>query len=163
MKTCVFAGTFDPFTKGHEKIVETCLSLFDEVVVAVGVNAQKKPLFTTEQRVEIIRNTFEGDSRVKVDTFDGLLVDYMKKNGYEINVRGVRNETDYKYENEMAIYNSDMYPNLKTLFIPSDKEFAYINSSALRALYASGGDFSEYLPEKTRALVVSLLKENLEK
>ena len=158
MKTCVFAGTFDPITKGHEAVVKTCLSLFDEVVVAVGINAGKTPLFTKEERVQLVEKAFLGNDRVKVQTFDGLLVDFMKENGYQINVRGLRNADDYKYETEMFIYNTDMYPDLKTIYIPSNKDSAYISSTALRSLYGAGGDVSKYLPENIVELAKDILK-----
>jgi len=158
MRKCVFAGTFDPVTKGHEAVVKTCLSLVDEVVIAVGVNAGKTPLFTKDERVEMVQKAFVGNDRVKVQTFDGLLVDFMKENGYEINVRGVRNVDDYKYETEMFLYNTDMYPDLKTIYIPANKDSAYISSTALRSLYSAGGDVSNYLPENITEFVKGLLK-----
>ena len=158
MRTCVFAGTFDPITKGHEKVVKTCLSLFDEVVVAVGVNAGKTPLFSREERVELVKKTFDGIKGVKVATFDGLLVDFMRANGYEINVRGVRNVDDYKYETEMFNYNTDMYPELKTVYVPATSDSVYISSSALRSLYRAGGDLGMYLPENAVETADRMLK-----
>lgn len=159
MKTCVFAGTFDPITKGHEDIINTCLAIFDEVVIAVGVNAGKTPLFSKNERLQLISSVFKDEKRVKVETFDGLLVDYMKKNGYEISARGVRNADDYKYENEMCVYNTDMYPELKTLFIPASKELSFISSTALRSLYKAGGDISIYLPSAAVEKAKEILKE----
>lgn len=158
MKTCVFAGTFDPITKGHEAIINTCLSIFDEVVIAVGVNAEKRPLFTENERIALIESAFDGNPRIKVQTFHGLLVEFMRENGYEISVRGIRNVDDYKYENEMFIYNTEMYPELKTLFIPSDKETAFISSTALRALYVAGGDIAVYLPYGAINVAKEMLK-----
>ena len=96
MKTCVFAGTFDPFTNGHEFIVNKCLDIFDRVIIAVGVNVDKKPMFTTRQRVNAIKSVFADNKKVKVYSFSGMLVDFMKNKGVTVTVRGLRNADDYK-------------------------------------------------------------------
>lgn len=158
MRTCVFAGTFDPITKGHEKVVKTCLNLFDEVVVAVGVNGGKNPLFSRDERLKLVEKTFENETRVKVSVFDGLLVDFMRENGYVINMRGVRNVDDYKYETEMFLFNTDMYPELQTVYIPAGKDSDYVSSSALRSLYKAGGDLTAYLPSAIVDLATEMLK-----
>ena len=110
MKTCVFAGTFDPFTNGHEYIVNKCLEMFDKVIVAIGVNVDKTPLFTEQERINAIRKVYQDNARVEVLTYSGMLVDFMKEKGVKITVRGFRNQDDYKYETTMAHYNQDMYP-----------------------------------------------------
>ena len=119
MRTCVFAGTFDPFTNGHAYIVDKCLETFDKVIVAVGVNVDKKPYFTDDERVQAIKEVYADNERVSVKKYDGMLVDFMKKEGVKVTVRGLRNEDDYKYETTMARYNEDMYPEIITVYIPA--------------------------------------------
>ena len=102
MRTCVFAGTFDPFTKGHEFIVEKCLDIFDRVIIAVGVNVDKKPMFSTRHRVNAIKSVYAGEKKVKVFSFSGMLTDFMKEKGVTVTVRGLRNADDYKYETTMT-------------------------------------------------------------
>ncbi len=147
MKTCVFAGTFDPITTGHEFVIKKCLTVFDKVVVAVGDNKAKSPLFSESERISLIEKTFENEPRVEVKRFDGMLVDFMKENGITVNVRGIRNQDDYKYETTMSRYNLDMYPELLTVYIPTPVELEYISSSAVRNIIALKGDCSKYLPK----------------
>ena len=146
MKVCVFAGTFDPFTKGHAFVVEKCLETFDKVVVAIGVNTEKKPMFSLEERKQMISLAFNGEDRVEVVSFSGMLTDFMKKNGIKVNVRGIRDIDDYKYETTMERYNRDMYPEMTTIYIPTPKELVHISSSAMRNILDLKGDASEYLP-----------------
>ena len=147
MKTCVFAGTFDPITTGHEYVIKKCLTVFDKVVIAVGVNKAKNPLFSQAERVALIKSVFENESRVEVCEFDGMLVDFMKEKGITVNVRGIRNEDDYKYETTMSRYNLDMYPELLTMYIPTPVELEYVSSSAVRNIIELNSDCSKYLPK----------------
>ena len=146
MKTCVFAGTFDPITKGHAFVVEKCLETFDKVVVAIGVNTDKKPMFSLEDRKKMISLAFNGEQRVEVLSFSGMLTDFMKENGIKANVRGIRDIDDYKYETTMERYNRDMYPEMTTIYIPTPKELVHVSSSAMRNILDLNGDASEYLP-----------------
>lgn len=146
MKVCVFAGTFDPLTNGHVFVIEKCLECFDKVIVAVGVNVDKKPMFGIEERLSMISRTFDKNQAVEVAKFDGMLVDFMKKRGAKFNVRGIRNEDDYKYETTMERFNRDMYPEMTTVFIPTPKELSHISSSAMRNILELNGDFSAYVP-----------------
>lgn len=147
MKICVFAGTFDPFTKGHAFVVEKCLETFDKVVIAIGVNTDKTPMFSLDDRKQMISLAFKGEKRVEIATFTGMLVDFMKKNDIKVNVRGIRDMDDYKYETTMERYNRDMYPEMTTIYIPTPKELVHISSSAMRNILELKGDASEYLPE----------------
>ncbi len=158
MKTCVFAGTFDPFTKGHAFVVEKCLEIFDKVVIAVGVNVDKKPLFSTEERVEIISAVYRDDTRIEVAVFEGMLVDFMKEKGIKFTVRGLRDVDDYKYETTMARYNQDLYEEVTTLFIPTPATLSYVSSSAMRNIINLGADFNEYVPEKAFIKIIELMK-----
>ena len=158
MKTCVFAGTFDPFTKGHAFVVDKCLEIFDKVVIVVGLNVDKKPLFCAEERVEIINSIYQGDDRVEVAVFDGMLVDFMKEKGIKFTVRGLRDADDYKYETTMARYNQDMYSDITTLFIPTPANLSYVSSSAMRNIINLGAEFKEYVPEKALPIIEKLIK-----
>ena len=159
MKTCVFAGTFDPITKGHEYVIEKCLETFDKVVVAVGVNVDKKPMFTLEERTAFIKAAFKDNERVEVATFDGMLVDFMKKKGIIHTVRGLRDESDYKYETTMARFNVDMYPEVITLYIPTPVDLTYISSSAIRNVINLRADISSYVPSGAKPLIEKAVKE----
>ena len=152
MKTCVFAGTFDPVTKGHEYVVKKCLEIFDKVIIAVGVNVDKSPLFSLDERIALINTTFEGDDRVSVKAFSGMLVDFMKEQDVKVTVRGIRNRDDYKYETVMANYNRDLGGDVLTIFIPTPPELSFVSSSAIRNIIDLKGDFSKYLPEKAYSL-----------
>lgn len=158
MRTCVFAGTFDPITKGHEYVVNKCLETFDKVVIAVGVNVDKKPLFSLEERVDIIKETFKGDERVEVATFKGMLVEFMKSRGIKHTVRGLRNQDDYKYETTMAHYNQDMYDEIITMYIPTPTELTYVSSSAIRNIIALSSDISVYVPDRAKKKIEEILK-----
>ena len=147
MKTCVFAGTFDPFTKGHEFVVKKCLDIFDRVIIAVGVNVDKKPMFSARHRVNAIKSVYADNKRVKVYSFSGMLTDFMKEKGVTVTVRGLRNADDYKYETTMERFNRDMYGEMTTLYIPTPKELVHVSSSAIRNILKLGGDASEYLPK----------------
>ena len=147
MKICVFAGTFDPFTKGHAFVVEKCLEIFDKVVIAIGVNTEKNPMFSLDDRKQMISLAFKGEERVEIASFTGMLVDFMKENDVKVNVRGIRDIDDYKYETTMERYNRDMYPEMTTMYIPTPKELVHISSTAMRNILELKGDASEYLPE----------------
>lgn len=147
MKVCVFAGTFDPFTKGHAFVVEKCLEIFDKVVVAIGVNTDKNPMFSLDDRKQMISLALNGEKRVEILTFTGMLTDFMKQNDIKVNVRGIRDIDDYKYENTMERYNRDMYPEMTTIYIPTPKELVHVSSSAMRNILDLKGDASEYLPQ----------------
>lgn len=155
MKKCVFAGTFDPLTKGHEFVIEKCVDIFDKVIVAVGVNTEKKPKFTLEERVEMIKNTFANNLKIEVVAFEGMLVNFMRSNGISVNVRGVRNVDDYKYELNMERFNHDMLEGLTTLFIPTPKELVHVSSTAIRTIIDLNGNIEAYVPKAVAEYVNS--------
>lgn len=147
MKKCVFAGTFDPLTKGHAFVIEKCASLFDQVVIAIGVNVDKNPMFSLSDRKKMIENTFKGVKNISVQTFSGMLVDFMKQNEITVNVRGIRDADDYKYELTMERFNRDMYSDMTTLFMPTPKELVHVSSSAIRNIIDLNGSIEEYVPK----------------
>jgi pantetheine-phosphate adenylyltransferase len=156
MKKAVFAGTFDPITIGHEKVIEIASKTFDKLYVSLGVNPEKHPIFSTDLRLEMIKKVCEKYDNVEVVYHEGMLVDLMKEKGITYTVRGVRNDSDYIYENEMHLFNKSLYPEIITLFIPCDKEYASISSTAVRNAVKNGEDLKPYLSKE----VIEIIKEN---
>ncbi|MDE6504738.1 MAG: pantetheine-phosphate adenylyltransferase [Clostridia bacterium] len=148
MKKCIFSGVFDPPTKGHEKTVEKCLKIFDEVVIAVMVNPEKQPLLPSEQRTALLDKLFDGESRVRVRTFYGAAADLLKEENTPFYVRGVRNTLDFEYENSNNFASKKLNNDIITLYIPAEQEDLHISSSAVRTLVKFGKDYSEYVPAK---------------
>lgn len=146
-KIAVFPGSFDPITKGHESIVLRALPLFDEIIVAIGVNSTKKYLFDLERRIELVQDTFKGEPKVKVDSFEGLTVDYCRKNDANYILRGLRTSADFEFERSIAMINKTMYDDLETIFILTTPELSAINSTIVRDIYRNGGDVSPFVPE----------------
>ena len=147
MKTCVFAGTFDPITNGHVYVIEKCLQSFDKVVVAVGANHEKSPVFTLSERIEMIKEVFSNNANVQVKEFDGMLVEFMKKENIKINVRGIRDQVDYEYETKMARYNLDMYSEIITMFIPTPADLAHVSSSGVRNIISYKNSAEKFVPK----------------
>lgn len=143
----LFPGSFDPFTAGHLNILERALTMFDEVVVAVGVNQDKRGFFSMEQREDIIRQATKGLSGVSVISYDGLTVDICKELGIRHIVRGVRNMTDFDNEQAIADANRHLFPGLETIIIPTAQEYAHISSSAVRDVIRHKGDAAVFIPE----------------
>ena len=143
----MFPGSFDPFTAGHLNILKRALTMFDKVVVAIGVNQDKHGLFDTDQRMEIIRQTVAGIEGVSVINYDGLTVDICRQLGIRHIVRGVRNMLDFENERAIADANRRLAPEIETIIIPTAQEFAHISSSAVRDILRHGGDTSLFVPE----------------
>ena len=144
-RTALFAGTFDPFTKGHHALVLRALAIFDKVVVAVGRNMGKKCLFSVEQRVEAIEKLYAADKRVEVMAYDGLTMDLAKEIGATALLRGVRNTKDFEYEREIADVNFRI-GGIETVLLMSEPEHASISSSIVRELMNYGKDVTDLLP-----------------
>lgn len=137
-RTAVYQGTFDPFTSGHLSVVRTALSVFDEVVVLLLVNPGKTPLFSVEERKEMIRGAVADSPNVRVESYDGLLADYMRLHGLTCCVRGVRNAADAAYELENHSLSRAFYPALQTLLLPCAPQWQSLSSSAVKAACACG-------------------------
>lgn len=146
-RTALFAGTFDPFTKGHHALVLRALAIFDKVVVAVGRNMGKKCLFSVEQRVEAIEKLYAADKRVEVMAYDGLTMDLAKEIGATALLRGVRNTKDFEYEREIADVNFRI-GGIETVLLMSEPEHASISSSIVRELMNYGKDVTALLPDR---------------
>lgn len=159
MKKCVFSGTFDPPTVGHKKVIETCLSLFDEVVVAVMINTDKKPLLSTGQRKRLLEKLFAGERRIRVEIFDGAAVDLLEKENTNFYVRGVRNTVDFEYENANFFANKKLKEDIVTLYIPAEQECLHISSTLVRNSVKFKKEYGAYLPEEIRGEFFELMEE----
>lgn len=148
MKRCVFAGTFDPFTVGHRDTVMKCLRLFDEVVVALAENRQKKCLFSLPEREEMICAVFRGEPRVRVTVWDGAIVDLLKREETPFYVRGLRNFIDFEYENADFYASRDLDGEMIPLYIPSEQKYAHVSSTLVKNCIAFQKDFSAYVPQE---------------
>ena len=142
----VFPGSFDPITNGHLDIIARGLSVFDDVTIAILVNPGKQSLFTVEERVEIIRETYRGEPRVKVDTFSGLLVDYAEKVGAAVIVRGLRAISDFEYEFQMALMNRRLNPRIETVFMMPAEGYSYLSSRLVKEVFQLGGRVRDLVP-----------------
>lgn len=145
-RVAIFPGSFDPFTNGHMDIVERGLHLFDEVVIALGYNSNKNRYFDLNQIVDHIKEVFKNNNSVKVIIYDELTAEIAKKYNAKFLLRGLRNTTDFEYENTLAQVNKNLYSDLDTVFLITSPKFAYVSSSVIREVHKYGGDISEYLP-----------------
>ncbi len=143
----MFPGSFDPFTSGHLNILNRALTMFDEVIVAVGVNTDKTGFLPTSKRVEIIEKATEGLEGVKVISYTNLTIDVCREYGVKHIVRGVRNMLDFEAERSIADANRVLAPEIETIIIPTSQQYAHISSSAVRDIIRHGGDYSMFLPE----------------
>jgi pantetheine-phosphate adenylyltransferase len=146
-KIALFAGSFDPFTRGHEAVVEAALQLFDEVVIGVGENVSKKSLLSVEQRCRLIADNYKNESRVRVASYNTLTGDFAREVGATVLVRGVRNSVDFEFERTIEATNRQLFPELTTVLLPTPVEVMHISSSMVRELLAFGRDVKEYLPK----------------
>lgn len=159
MKKCVFSGTFDPPTSGHKAVVEQCLKLFDEVVVAVMVNTSKRPLLTEEQRVQLLCKLFAGDGRVKVVTFEGAAVDLLKREGTPFYVRGVRDCIDFEYENRNHYASKRLMPELVTIYIPCEQAHVHVSSTLVKNSIKFKKNYADLIPEGIYGDVTAMLED----
>jgi pantetheine-phosphate adenylyltransferase len=155
MKLAVYPGSFDPLTNGHVDIIERGTHLFDRIIVAILVNVEKSPLFTMQERVEIVRDVFKGQPNVEVDTFDGLLVDYVTSRKADVIVRGLRALSDFETEFQMALMNRRLGPHIETVFMMPAEQYTYISSRLIKEVFSLGGQVHGLVPE----IVESRLKD----
>jgi len=145
-KIALFPGSFDPFTKGHFDIVTRGLSLFDEIVIGIGTNINKKRFFPAKLMEDLIRQSFDGNDRIKVLSYDGLTAKVARELGARYILRGLRNTTDFEYENAISQVNRYVYEEIETVFLITSPHLAPISSSIVRDLYRYGQDVDEFLP-----------------
>jgi pantetheine-phosphate adenylyltransferase len=147
----IYPGSFDPLTNGHLDIIGRGARIFDRIVVAIAVNAEKSPFFTIEERVEIARAVFKDYPAVEVDTFDGLLVDYVARRGADVIVRGLRAVSDYEFEFQMALMNRRLNAKIETVFMMPAEQYTYISSRLVKEVFALGGRVDGFVPPLVEA------------
>ena len=145
-RLAIFPGSFDPITNGHVDIILRSAHLFERILVAVLVNQEKKPLFTPDERIEIIRDVFSEYPNVEVDTFGGLLVDYARRRRASAIIRGIRAVSDYEYEFQMALMNRHLEPSLETVFMMPAEQYTYLSSRLIKEVFSLGGTVTGLVP-----------------
>ncbi|MBI4850754.1 MAG: pantetheine-phosphate adenylyltransferase [Acidobacteria bacterium] len=155
IRRAIYPGSFDPITNGHLDVIERSRRLFDEIIVAVLVNIEKKPLFNFDERIEIIRTVVANSPEVKVDTFDGLLVNYAQAKQAGCIIRGIRAISDYEYELQMALMNRRLAPNIETVFMMAAEPYSYLSSRLVKEVFMLNGSITGLVPE----LVEQKMKE----
>ncbi|MBT4790363.1 MAG: pantetheine-phosphate adenylyltransferase [Halobacteriovoraceae bacterium] len=146
-KTALYAGSFDPFTNGHCDIVTRALRIFDEVTILVAVSPNKKNLFTKDERLNMLENLFKDNSKVKIASWEGLLVDYAKENNISALIRGLRPTGDFEIEFQMASMNQKLYDELETVFLMTGENLYYISSSLVKEVFQHGGCIKKFVPK----------------
>ncbi|MGI6718719.1 MAG: pantetheine-phosphate adenylyltransferase [Bacteroidales bacterium] len=147
-KIAVFPGSFDPITKGHENIILRSLELFDKVIVGVGVNIDKRYVFSVDQRRKWIEETFVDYPQVSSEIYEGLTVDFCKAMGASVIIRGLRTAADFEFERIVGQVNKQLYPEIETVFLLTSPEYSWLNSSIVRDILINGGDISMFIPDK---------------
>ena len=158
-RIALFPGSFDPITLGHESIVRRALPLFDEVIIAIGENTQKKCMFPLDRRIKWIEDTFQGTENVRVETYNLLTVDYCKQRNAKYIIRGLRNSIDFQYEQNIALINNELNADIETVFLLTEPRYTSINSSFIREIVNFGGEASRFLPEGIQADFNKYIKE----
>ena len=159
MKRIVYPGTFDPIHNGHLDIARKAAELFDELILVVAVNQEKSPLFNDKERVELIKESLYDVKNVKVDTFNGLVVDFVRSTESVAIIRGLRHVSDFEFEFQMAMMNFHLNPKVTSLFMMPDEKFIHINSTVIKDVAKNRGDISSFVPESVK-VALSLKYEN---
>ena len=146
-RLAVYAGSFDPITLGHVDLVERASALFSDVVVAIGVHPTRSPLFSIDERLALVQDVAKDFANVTVASFDGLLIEFCRKIGARVIVRGLRAATDFEYELQIAHANADLYPEVDTIFLPTRTKHGFLSASLVREIASHGGDVSRYAPK----------------
>ncbi len=157
MRTAIYAGTFDPLTRGHMDLIERAAKIVDRLVVAVAVHSRKTALFTVNERLAMARAVCKRWPNVEVDSFDGLLVQYARRKGIHVLVRGLRAFSDFEFEFQMALTNRKLAPDIETIFLMPNEDYSYVSSSTVREVAQFGGDTSDFVAP----LVEQALKKKL--
>ena len=150
MKRAIFPGSFDPITLGHTDIINRALPLFDEIVIAVGVNTDKKYMFSLEARMNFIKSTYQNESKIIIESYEGLTIDYCKKIEANFILRGLRNPADFEFEKAIAQTNRKL-SKIETVFLLTSANTSFISSSIVRDIHRNGGDISSLVPKSVTA------------
>ncbi len=156
-RTAIYPGSFDPLTNGHIAIIQRGLDIFDRLIVAVANNPQKRALFSAKERRTLIVDALEHEKRIEVDAFDGLLVDYARKKGVPMVLRGLRAVSDFEYEFQLANMNRKLMPDLETVFVMTGEDYFFVSARLVREVATFGGDVSAFVPPN----VLSQLRRKL--
>lgn len=159
MRLAIYAGSFDPVTFGHLDLIQRAAVLFDHVVVSLGRHPTKNPLFSGEERCQLLREVTSGFGNVEIAEFDGLSIHYAKSRNAVAMIRGLRAATDFEYELQIAHANSDMCPEIDTIFLPTRVERGFVSASLVREIASHGGDVSRYVPAPVTAALKSKFKK----
>ncbi len=157
MKIGIYPGSFDPITNGHLDIIQRASNICDEVVVSVLKNTSKNPMFTLEERVELIKEVVKPFSNVRVDCFSGLLVDYLRENQAKVIIKGLRAVSDFEYEFQMALMNRKLAPDIETIFLMTSSKNSYLSSSLVKEVAKFGGCIEGLVPEVIKKAIVKKL------
>ena len=150
MRICLFPGTFDPITKGHVDVIRRSVSLFDKLIIGIGTNSSKQPMFSVEQRCNWIREIFQDDERIEATGYQGLTIDYCKQIGAKHILRGIRYISDFEYEKAIADMNRMLAPEIETLFLTCSPEFSTISSTLVRDVIRNGGNVKLFVPDEVK-------------
>jgi len=159
MNRAIYPGTFDPITRGHEDLVRRATRVFDEVIVAIAVSSSKKPFFTLEERVAMAKQVLSDCDNVKVMSFSGLLMDFLRQQNARIILRGIRAASDFEYEFQMALMNRKLSTEIETLFLMTGMRYIYISSSIIKEVVMSGGCVAGLVPEAVEKKLTERLLE----
>jgi len=160
MSIAVYPGTFDPVTYGHIDMIRRAGAIFDRVIIGVLKNYTKNPLFDLNERMEMLHEVTRGLSNITISTFDGLVVDFCKKEGADVIVRGIRSFSDFEYELTMAHTNRQLKPEVDTVFLTTCPEYSYVSSSSVRELIAFDGDITAFVPDAIRDRIYKKVRDN---
>jgi pantetheine-phosphate adenylyltransferase len=154
-KTAIYAGSFDPVTFGHLDLIQRAARIFPRLIVAVARNLEKKPLFSCSRRVKFLRESVKDSSRVEVNSFSGLLIDYAARRGARVLIRGLRAVSDFEYEFQMALTNRKLSPDLETVYLMPSEAYSYISSRMIKEIAFLGGDVSCFVPPPVAAALAA--------
>ena len=161
MRTVIYPGTFDPITYGHLDVLERALNLFDEIIITIAINPSKKPLFSLEERIQLIETALKDNPeryRVKVQGFDGLLVDFARQKKASALIRGLRAVSDFEYELQMALMNRRLADEITTVFMMPHEKYTYLNSTIVKEVSRLGGNISNFVPKNVQEALNKKLK-----
>lgn len=150
MRRAIFPGSFDPITTGHVDVLSRAETLFDEIIIAIGINTTKGYMFPLEKRKLWIENIFRDNEKIKVQSYENLTIDFCKKNEAQFILRGIRNPSDFEFEKTIAHFNKNLEPNIETVFLLTSNELSYISSSTVREVISIGGDYTKFVPKEVR-------------
>ncbi len=147
-RIAVFPGSFSPFTIGHQSIIDRALSLFDKIIIGIGINSEKNQYFSIEERMQWIKDVYTNNPKVIVKFYEGLTVDFCKKENAEFIIRGIRDSRDFKFEKNIAQTNHDLDSNIETIFLITPPEISHISSTIIRDIIKNGGNVSKFIPKQ---------------